>query len=243
MTHNKTRKQVIMMMVLMFISTSQSQTTEKPDIAAEGVEKLIPDLLSVVDLQGLEKGIPTLKLSLSPSVKKDTKLDVSSTTRKTTIKSTVNPNRIIYYTTASTVKLAPSTTKNGFNFIKTENKPNHYSKTETENFNPSKAKVRPDVSVPPNQTLKTTQQPKTEENPRSPSNSETTKVVSPEVKVVPTSSSEPSGEPKKRTQILGRFDSNLYQLAKDGNLLTTALKNANPENLEILLAFTQKQKQ
>ena len=41
------------MFVLMFISGSQPTTTEKLDIDVEDVEKLLPTLLSVVDLQGL----------------------------------------------------------------------------------------------------------------------------------------------------------------------------------------------
>jgi len=36
-----------------------------------------------------------------------------------------------------------------------------------------------------------------------------------------------------------KFDSNLLKLAKARNLLSTALKDANPENLEILLALPQ----
>ena len=42
-----------MVLVLMFICSSQPSSTEKTDIAAADIEKLLPTLLSVVDLKGL----------------------------------------------------------------------------------------------------------------------------------------------------------------------------------------------
>ena len=48
-----------MVLVLMLISSSQPTSTEKPVINSADVEKLLPNLLSVVDLTGLlglEKG-------------------------------------------------------------------------------------------------------------------------------------------------------------------------------------------
>ena len=188
-------------------------------------------------------GVPTLKLSLSPSVTEDTLIDAPSNTPKSTVKSIVNPNRIIYYTTARTVELTPYKAQKTRISPKQKLNPTSTPRQKQNPSTPSNQKVTRVTTVPSKQTLTPTQKPTAKEKAASPSNSKKTKVVSPDMQETPKSSSQPSGDPKIRMQVLGRFDSNLYQLAKDRNLLSTALKDANPENLEILLAFTQKQKQ
>ena len=174
---------------------------------------------------------------------KDTKLVVPSNIHKTIVKSTVNPNRIIYYTTASTVKLAPSTVQKTIISPKQKLLPTSTPRQKQNPSTPSMQKMTSAITVPSKQALNPTQKPKTKENATSPSNSKKTKIVSPDLKEMPKSSSKSSGVSQIKTQVLGRFDTNLYQLAKDRNLLSTALKDANHDNLQILLAFTQKPKQ
>ena len=173
----------------------------------------------------------------------DTLIDAPSNTQKSTVKSIINTNRIIYYTTASTLELTPYKAQKTRISPKQKLNPTSTPRQKQDPSTPSNQKVTSVTAVPSKQTLTPTQKPSAKEKTTSPSNSKKTKVAPPDMKETPKSSSQPSGDPQIRTQVLGRFDTNLYQLAKDRNLLSTALKDANPENLEILLAFTQKQKQ
>ena len=216
---------------------SQKETHNVQKEGNKGRHSILKAYLIVL----LTLGIPSLSsLTVNPTAEKPL------VTKKYPVTTVTKPQRIIYFTTASTIIL--STSKVFSKSIYTKQKQNVTTAPQIEKNTeiPHKETILKEVKEIPIDSSRQNQSPtmlknSTEKRYES-SKSEGTK-TSPQPIESPKSSSKPKEglSIKLETSSIDykNLNSDLLEIAKTRNLLSTALKDANPENLKILLDFPQ----